>query len=275
LKVASSDILPDSDKIISDEDYVRWAYRLLLGREPETEAAVSNSPFLGDPATLVRAFVTSSEFRARHGILLDRYESILPVAPELSGETKKFYDGRGDPVRDWSISLALETIRKEKLEGAMAEVGVYQGMMAKLYHHHIPEKKLHLFDTFEGFPDADLEVESDDRFRDTNLDKVSELVGGNENIIFHKGYFPETAKGLEHERFCFVMLDVDLFAPTKAGMEFFYDRLVPGGYLFAHDYSSSESNWAVSRAIDPFLLDKPEFLIQIPDIWGSVVFRKI
>jgi O-methyltransferase len=157
----------------------------------------------------------------------------------------------------------------------MAEVGVYRGAMAVLYHHHFPEKNLHLFDTFEGFPESDLEIAEDVRFRDTSLEAVSALFPGAENVHLHKGYFPETAAGLESEKFCFVMLDVDLYAPTKAGMEFFYDRLVPGGYLFAHDYTSPESNRAVSRAVDAFLADKPEGIIEIPDMWGSAVFRKV
>ena len=70
------------------------------------------------------------------------------------------------------------------------------------------------------------------------------------------------------------MLDADLYKPTRAGLEFFYPRMSKGGYIFLHDYTSSESNYAVSRAADEFLADKPEKIIEIPDTWGTALFRK-
>jgi O-methyltransferase len=33
-----------------------------------------------------------------------------------------------------------------------------------------------------------------------------------------------------------VLLDADLFAPIKAGLELFWPRLVPGGLILVHDY---------------------------------------
>jgi len=39
------------------------------------------------------------------------------------------------------------------------------------------------------------------------------------------------------ERFSFVHLDVDLKSSTRACLEFFYPRMVPGGIILTHDYS--------------------------------------
>ena len=139
---------------------------------------------------------------------------------------------------------------------------------------NLPEKRLYLFDTFEGFPKEDLEAAVDDRFADADFEFVKGQFAGAPTVILKKGYFPETTTGLEDCRFCFVMLDADLYKPTMAGLEFFYPRMVAGGYVFAHDYTSYESNLAVSRAVDQFLSDKPEKVIHLPDEWGSVVFRK-
>jgi O-methyltransferase len=60
----------------------------------------------------------------------------------------------------------------------------------------------------------------------------------------------------------------------KSGLEFFYPRLTPGGFLVLHDYSSLEWDGA-EKAIDEFLADKPERVIPIPDKSGTVVLRKI
>jgi hypothetical protein len=57
------------------------------------------------------------------------------------------------------------------------------------------------------------------------------MLGTLHNAIILKGYFPETARGLENERFAFVMLDVDNYEASLAGLEFFYPRLNHGGYM--------------------------------------------
>ena len=85
---------------------------------------------------------------------------------------------------------------------------------------------------------------------------------------------PETFAGLETEHFAFVLLDMDVYPPTRDALQFFYPRLSPGAYLMVHDYHNDESNWACRRAVDDFMRDKPERFIEIADVWGSIIFRK-
>ena len=120
----------------------------------------------------------------------------------------------------------------------------------RLEHDRIP----YLFDTFEGFPDRDLDIAVDQRFKDA---------------------FPDTASGLETESFALVMLDVDLYLPALEVFRFFYPRMVRGGYFFMHDFNSPESNHGISRAAHEFMVDKPDLLIEIPDFHGSALFRKL
>jgi O-methyltransferase len=180
-----------------------------------------------------------------------------------------------DPVRTASLFLALKRLETEKVPGAFAEVGVFQGNLSKVLRRLSPTRQLYLFDTFQGFHDNDLKGEQDGRFRDTSLELVKKNIGNLDRVIFRVGFFPDTAVGLESEQFAFVMLDVDKYDPTLAGMKFFYPRLTRGAYLFIHDYNSPESDWGVSRAVDEFLADKPEKLIELPDGCGSVVLRKL
>jgi O-methyltransferase len=195
--------------------------------------------------------------------------------PPYSPAVQEMVSLTGDPVRSSCIALAIETIEREQIPGAFAELGVYRGNTSRLIHFTAPDRTLYLFDTFSGFPKQDLAAQSDGRFRDTGLDLVSQAIGDTTNVVFKEGYFPETAAGLEHETFAFVLLDFDLYTPTRAAIEFFYPRVSAGGYVFAHDYNSPESDGAVAKALDPFLADKSEHLIAIPDEWGSVVFRKV
>jgi O-methyltransferase len=64
------------------------------------------------------------------------------------------------------------------------------------------------------------------------------------------------------------------YKPFKAGLEFFYPRLVDGGFLVMHDYGSL---WwdGTEKAIDEFFADKPESVIPIPDRAGTAAIRKI
>jgi O-methyltransferase len=54
------------------------------------------------------------------------------------------------------IILLLRTVIDNNTTGDFAEFGVFQGQTAKLIHHFCPERKLSLFDTFEGFDERDI-----------------------------------------------------------------------------------------------------------------------
>jgi O-methyltransferase len=179
-----------------------------------------------------------------------------------------------DPVRYGAIQLAINRIQKDNICGSFAEVGVYRGETSKIIHLLAPNKKLYLFDTFEGFSQNDLNGESDGRFKDTSVNLLKKIIGNSDNIYIKEGYFPDTTKGLENECFAFVMLDVDLYNPTLAGLQFFYPRLCSGGYIFIHDYNSPESNWAVTAAVNNFVNGIPERAVEIPDACGTIIIRK-
>ena len=215
--------------------------------------------------TLARRVRDAYRVRSRAGLMLKFH---------LPEEERKPFLRTFDPVRYGALMLALRTIAREGVPGHLAEVGVYRGYTSAFLHAHAPERTLYLFDTFQGFDERDGAARGDTRFRDTSVEAVARLLGDTRNVEFRQGYFPETARGLEQERFALVMLDADLFEPTLAGLEFFYPRLAPGGYLFAHDYNSSEADFAVSRAVAQFMAGKPERPVEIPDIAGSVVFRR-
>lgn len=203
--------------------------------------------------------------RARRPILFPTYDD----------QVRRRIEQYHDDVRYTTLALALQRLETEKIEGSIAEVGVYQGATSLFIHRQCPHRTLFLFDTFEGFPRQDMENGLDERFRDTSVAAVGNLLGNSPVLQFRKGYFPETAIGLENHNFALVMLDVDMYRPSLEVFRFFYPRLVRGGYFFMHDYNSLESQRAVSRAAHDFMRDKPELLIELSDYFGSAVFRKI
>jgi len=141
------------------------------------------------------------------------------------------------------------------LEGDMAEVGVFQGKGAKFISLFKGDVRLHLFDTFEGMPALNEAKDTCkmDRFDETSLERVQSYLKDYPNIEYYKGYFPDTAfnSSAASRRFSFVHLDADIFQSTLDGLNFFYPRLVEGGVLISHDYSS-QSAPGVKAAFDIF-----------------------
>jgi O-methyltransferase len=195
--------------------------------------------------------------------------------PTFADEIHESIAGSDDYFRYVTLGLAAQRVLGEEILGAFAEVGVWRGETSAFLHRVAPARKLYLFDTFAGFPERDLPAGvSDTRFRDTSADAVRRRIGPSPNVELRPGYVPDTLAGLEEETFAFVLLDLDLFEPTQASLEFFYPRLSPGGYLVMHDYNNAESDWACKRAFDGFLEDKPERLVELGDVWGSALIRR-
>ena len=160
-----------------------------------------------------------------------------------------------DMVRAGALDLAAREINAAELHGSVAELGVYRGDFARLLSYQFPGRELFLFDTFSGFDPRDASVDErqgDSRFLHdftrTSSDKVVQALHGPERARVRQGWFPDSALGLEHEAFCFVSLDVDLYEPTRAGLAWFFPRLTPGGYIFVHDFANEHYS-GVRRAV--------------------------
>lgn len=57
------------------------------------------------------------------------------------------------------ISGYADWIRSEKIEGNVAECGVFRGDSAKFINYYFSDRKLYLCDTFEGFDRSDMQYE--------------------------------------------------------------------------------------------------------------------
>ncbi|MCW8830322.1 MAG: TylF/MycF family methyltransferase [Gammaproteobacteria bacterium] len=186
-----------------------------------------------------------------------------------------------DNTRRDMLTLLLRTLLDKNIKGDIVELGVYKGLTAKLIHHYMPERKLHLFDTFEGFSERSVVAENNNtghkisgkHFSDTSLDAVKSYISQkNNNISFYKGYFPETIpENFGDIEFAFVHLDADLYEPIFEALKFFYSRMVKNGMIMVHDYNA----WPGARkAVDDFFSDKNELPIPMPDKSGSVLVVK-
>ena len=148
--------------------------------------------------------------------------------------------------------------------GAMAQVGVFRGGSAKLVSIAKKENSepLYLFDTFEGMPDVDPSVDLHKKgdFKNTSLEGVQKIFEGEKNVIFCKGFFPATVDKVHSDKFSFVYIDVDIYKSVLDSLNFFYPKLVTGGFMMFDDYMGKNTP-GVKKALDEFLKDKKEIPI--------------
>ena len=162
--------------------------------------------------------------------------------------------------------------RKTSESASLAEGGVFQGIFAREINRYFPDRRLYLFDTFEGFHKDDVAVELENGFSDvkegyyfeTSEETVMDQMPHPENVITKKGHFPETLRGMDDtEKFLFVNLDFDLYGPTYEGLKYFYPRMVQDGVILVHDYFTDFYH-GVKKAIDQYEKDRGHNLTRIP-----------
>lgn len=194
----------------------------------------------------------------------------------LRPDALKIFDARAATMR-----LLAEQIHEEKIPGDAAELGVFRGDFAALINAAFPDRTIHLFDTFEGFPARDVEIEQAQGlsraktgdFKETAENLVEKRLPHPERAVFHKGYFPDSFDGCTEMTFAFVSVDADLYAPTAAALPLFFDRLSPGGVLLIHDVNSTQFSGA-GKAVREFCTERGLLPMPVCDLHGSVVLRK-
>lgn len=185
-----------------------------------------------------------------------------------------------DYVRQGTLALVCQEVAEREIPGAIGEVGVFRGDFSYLMSTYLPDRDVHLFDTFEGFADQDVAIDAkagvvDDfvDFTATDPESVRRRFADPRRVHVHQGYFPDSAAGHEDLSFSLVSLDADLYAPILSGLRWFYPRLAPGGYILVHDYNNAAFGGA-KQAVREFQHESGLPLTPIPDWGGTAIFAR-
>lgn len=186
-----------------------------------------------------------------------------------------------DQPRVASLELASREIYDRNIQGAVAEAGVYQGLFSAWINRFFKDRKLYLFDSFEGLVAEDVKMDKANgytgvnagRYGDTSIDLVLGRMPFANNCVIRKGYFPDTTEGI-NDRFCFVSLDMDLYQPIKAGLEYFFPRLSSGGYIFVHDCNIGDARYRGPRAALLEFVEREKIgYVMLPDNATAVITK--
>lgn len=154
-------------------------------------------------------------------------------------------------------------MEENEIKGAVAECGVADGNCAKFINYAFPDRRLYLFDSFEGFKEEELReeikyskdlggtpLERNPFKKEYDMERLMKKMTNPKNVIIKKGFFPESTVGVE-DRFCFVNLDMDLYIPMYEALCFFWERMERGGVILLHDYYHPYLE-GVKRAVNDF-----------------------
>lgn len=190
-----------------------------------------------------------------------------------------------DYFRYRTFEFIADNIIKNGIKGEIAELGVFRGAFSALLNYKFSDRKIYLFDTFEGFNDAEAKNEVDagrcvDDFisyhKDTSIDRMLGNLPYPDQAIVCQGFFPASVtEDAKRQTYAFVSLDVDFEESTYEGLKFFYPRLAEGGYIFIHDYNTyflEGISVAVARYED--YIDERLKVVPIADRAGTLIVLK-
>lgn len=221
---------------------------------------------------------------------IDCYNEIREIASSKFKE-ENIYDVFGkvcvdNDVRVETLRQNAKRINEVGIPGSVAELGVYKGKFSKEINKYFKNRALYMFDTFEGFLNEQLMANTDERFMSQleaiangdycaikSVESILEDFVCPEKCIIKKGFFPDTAEGIE-DTFCFVSLDVDIYQSTKDGLEYFWPIMEKGGIIMVHDYNNQDTP-GVKTAVDEFVKKYDIPIIMISDWAGSAILYKI
>ena len=141
----------------------------------------------------------------------------------------------------------------QRLGGARAECGAYRGATALLFCHALRSSQpdfrgegFYLIDSFSGTSDSVAEDLIPVRGEDGAIRMEAFFPAGKTDVTAQmvRGYFqdfpeaqvcagwiPQVFAAVPDCDWCFVHLDLTLYEPTRAALDYFYPRLVKGGVI--------------------------------------------
>ncbi len=169
----------------------------------------------------------------------------------------------------------IQSLAKTKcVDGDVCEFGVAQGETSTLIANEISSgnKKLHLFDSFQGLPSpTEKDLLKDDIFslgdmknysgtmsfpEDMVLTRLKNVSFPNERLVIHKGFIEESIKTETNlpTKVSFAYVDFDFYEPIKIALEYLHKNTDSGSVIIVDDYDFFSTG--AKTAVDEFISDK-------------------
>jgi hypothetical protein len=191
---------------------------------------------------------------------------------------------------EWNFHVLLWVAAQAiRLPGDLVQCGVFNGTDAAAIVRYTnfgarADKHFYLLDTFVGVPEGQWTPTERARGADAAQwlykevgDRYPSLVErfrAYPNVRVIRGAVPETLGQVDSSAIAALFLDMNAAAPEAAAMEYFWDRIVPGGVIFSDDYghSAGGNNYYESKlAFDAFAASRDLEVLGLPTGQGLLV----
>ena len=239
---------------------------------------------IGNKFPKLDELIKEHDIRADYVVARRNASDFIEKDSPLQSASFQQKDYKIDYFRYRTFELTVNEILRRKVDGNVAELGVFRGVFARLINVKFRDRKLYLFDTFESFDSTEFAQELEagrcrssfyDIFKNTGVEDVLAVMPYPNQCIVRKGLFPDTSIGLEEERYAFVSIDVDFEKSILEGLRYFYPRLNKGGAIFIHDFNSCFLG-GVRAAVESYEAEIGNFISRVPlaDEGGTLVVVK-
>lgn len=170
--------------------------------------------------------------------------------------------------------LTVTVAHALEVEGEFWECGVYLGGSATRIAELIPNRRLRLFDSFEGLPKPGVydNPEHVDNFKPKKRAlarrNIKAALRWHKHWSLHDGWMPRTFEGLEDCKIAFAHIDVDIWRSHVDCMNFIWPRLVSGGFMLFDDFGNRRDWPGATIAINSFAAEVGLRLETEVDIFG-------
>ena len=189
------------------------------------------------------------------------YREALHDLPESICKTKIEWRAH---ICCWAASQAIH------LEGDFVECGVWYGVLSKTICEYTDfghqNRNFYLVDSWGKMPGSHANL----NYQEDIYDIVKKRFAKWSNVILVKGLVPEALSRIPSQKIAYLSIDMNGSEPEKAALEYFYNKIVPGGVIYFDDYGWDYPE--LVEVVNKFFADKPETLLHFPS-GNSIVVK--
>jgi hypothetical protein len=198
-----------------------------------------------------------------------RLRSPLATLPETRHMTsmreslKTGYDGLSHRLIAESLIMGVHHVLGSSVEGDIAEFGTHTGRTAKVIAMAMKlyrlDRQLHLFDSFEGLPEASDPADKDNEhvkagvwsagaFKGASPETLKSWCGnyiGAERVKTYKGWFSDTLPTVAPgQRYSMIHIDSDFYSSAFDVLDFMFrtSALTPGSLIYFDDWDCNRAS---------------------------------
>ena len=233
---------------LSSDLYVKYlAIKATLRDRGCSSYRRASNPRDGFATTTTLSFLTNDRFIAA-------FNNSFDEVPERWMPMLRNVDWRAH-ICTWAASQALAL-----KEGDFVECGVWYGILSKVICEFTSfaqqDRNFFLVDPWGG-----LKGFHDKWYEDEIFDVVGRRFSQYPNVHLVRGLVPDVLPQIAAKKIAYLSIDMNGSEPERAALEFFYDKIVPGGIIYFDDYG-----WfpELRATVNQFFADKPENLLHFP-----------